>query len=179
MPSELERMKQILASLSLLACITLFSCNKNTPKEVAQEWLTAFYHQDYDDAKKLSTEETKFMVNTCQGFSSCLPDSLKQKAKKVTISIKDVKIEGDKATVLFTASNAPTQQEPPLKLVKQNEKWLVQFTKSDFKQDDASPNNPMGGGATITLDNPAPPPANTPSDAAMLPDTTKQQQPQQ
>ena len=65
-------MKRIFATVALCTCFVLLGCNKNNPKDVAKEWLTDFYHQDYDDAKKLSTEETKFMVNTCQGFSSCL-----------------------------------------------------------------------------------------------------------
>jgi hypothetical protein len=161
-------------SLIIISLALLTGCSKNTPEAVAKDWLTAFYHQDYDAAKKLSTEETKVMLSTIQGFSGSLADSIKQKAKQVTITIKSVKTEGDKATVTFIASNTPNQEEPPLKLVKQSEKWLVQFTKSDFKPTDSGESNAGNGGATITVDSPTP--AAAPADsAAMAPDTTKQQ----
>ncbi len=163
----------IFLSLLVLAVVSLTSCSKNTPEAVAKDWLTAFYHQDYDVAKKLSTEETKAMLVTIQGFSGSLADSTKQKAKQVTINIKSVKTEGDKATVTFTASNAPNQEEPPLKLVKQSDKWLVQFTKSDFKPTDSG-EPAANGGATITVDAPTTPAA--PADSTtMAPDTAKQQ----
>jgi hypothetical protein len=168
-------MKKLFYFLSIaIVSLSLFtSCNKNTPEAVAKDWLTAFYHQDYDVAKKLSTEDTKAMLNIIQGFSGSFADSIKQKAKQVSITIKSVKTEGDKATVTFVASNNPKQEEPPLKLVKQNDKWLVQFTKSDFKPTDSGDKVPATGGATITVDNPLP--AATGDSATMAPDTTKQQ----
>lgn len=162
-----------LLTIVLISVALLTGCSKNTPEAVAKEWLTSFYHQDYDVAKKLSTEETKVMLGTIQGFSGALLDSIKQKAKLVTITIKSVKTEGDKATVTFTASSTPNQEEPPLKLVKQNEKWLVQFTKSDFKPSDSGESSTAAGngGATITVGSPQP---MTASDSTTGVDSTKQ-----
>lgn len=165
-------MKRIISVLSLAVCFFLLSCNKNNPKDVAREWLTDFYHQDYESAKKMSTEETRDMLNTIQGFSGALEDSIKEKARKVTIEIKDVKVEGDKATVSFRASNAPNQEEPPLKLVRQNEKWLVQFTKSDFKPEDNSQQEPG-----VIFADPTPTAPARPDTATMAPDTSRQQAP--
>lgn len=165
-------MKKIILTLSLLLVTgaLLVSCNRGTPRDVAKEWLTDFYHQDYEAAKKLSTEDTKNMINTLQGFTNALPDSTKQRAKMVAINIKSVKEDGDNATVTFTTSEDPKEQ-PPLKLVKQNNKWLVQFSKADF----------MGGenkepGAAVTPEAPAP--AQAPAtDAPMTsPDTAAQRQ---
>ncbi len=150
-----------------IASATLMGCAKNTPKDVAKEWLTDFYHMDYEGAKKLSTEEGKLMISTIEGFTNSFDDSIKQKAKTVTITIKDVKVEGDKAYVTFVGSNAPNGQEPPLRLVKQNDKWLVMFTKSDFKPSDSIK---AGNGATIVPDAT---PATTTPDANMTPDTAK------
>ena len=161
--------KYILTMLAIVgSALMLVSCNKGTPKDVAQEWLTAFYHQDYEVAKKISTEETKAMLSTIQGFTGSLPDSVKQKAKKVVISIKDVKEEGDKATVRFMASD-DTNEPPALKLVKQNDKWLVQFSKSDFigneegQEGDAtlSTETPSADSATISVA-----PAAAPADSS-------------
>ena len=165
-------MKKTLYFLSILFVAVIFaSCNKNTPEAVAKEWLNDYYHLEYDDAKKLSTEETKAMLNDTQGFSNSLADSVKQNAKKVSITIKEVKIDGDKATVKFVASNEPDHEQPALKLVKQNEKWLVMWTKDDMKplEDKANMAQPATPEVSIT---PGPPPA---ADANMSPDTTKQQ----
>lgn len=162
-------MKKILLSLSLILVTGAFlvSCNKSSPKDVAKEWLTDFYHQDYDAAKKLSTEETKNMMNTLQGFTNALPDSVKQKAKGVTITIKSVKEDGNNAVVTFVASDDPKEQ-PPLKLVKQNDKWLVQFSKGDFMGNEAKENT----NATMSADTTAPAAAPATTDASMTtPDT--------
>ncbi len=165
-------MKKIILSLAVMLAsgVFLISCNKSSPKDVAKEWLTDFYHQDYDAAKKLSTEDTKNMMTTLQGFTSALPDSVKQKAKLVTINIKSVKEDGNNATVTFTTSDDDKEQ-PPLKLVKQNDKWLVQFSKGDFVGGEAKEN---GSGATITQDAPVAPAT---ADAPMTkPDTAQQKQ---
>ena len=151
----------------LLTTVFLTACNKSAPKDVAKEWLTDFYHQDYDAAKKLSTEEAKIMINTIQGFTNSFPDSIKQKAKNVTIMVKTVKEEGNTATVTFVASD-DTKEQPPLKLVKQNDRWLVQFSKGDFTGGDSKDNNT--GGATLSPDN-GPAPAAEPASSAVPADT--------
>lgn len=144
-------MQKITSILAITVVMLLSSCSKNTPKDVARQWLTDFYHMDFEDAKKYSTEETKIMLGTIEGFSASFADSIKQNAKKVTITIKGVREEGDKAYVTFSASNDPTATEPPLKLVKQNDKWLVQFTKSDFKPEENTEdeNSTNSGGVSI------------------------------
>jgi len=136
-------MKKILLSLSalLLAAVVVISCNKNSPKEVANTWLTNFYHMDYDAAKKVSTEDTKNILAQLQQLSNMISDSSKKEQKKITITIKDVKEEGDKATVSYsTSSDSPNSKNNILKLVKQNGQWLVQFSKNDSMGD-------MGGNA--------------------------------
>ncbi len=106
------------------------SCNKNSPKEVATTWLNSFYHMDCETAKKVSTEDTKSLIATLQQFTSMIPDSMKKEMKKIVVTVKDVKEDGDKATATYTLSNDPGKDQS-LPLVKQNGKWLVQFTKND------------------------------------------------
>ena len=140
---------------------------------MAREWLTDFYHLDYDAAKKYSTEDTKNMLNVLEGFTNALPDSTRQRAKSATINIKSLKEDANTATVTFTTSEEPNKEQPPLKLVKQDNKWLVQFTKADFtgaENADAA----ATGGATISQDAPAAPAT---ADAPMTtPDTAAQKQ---
>lgn len=117
--------------MSLLVCLAfLAGCNKNTPKEVARTWLNSFNHMDFEQAMKVSTNDTKNLLNSLNELTSGVSDSGKTEVKKITVSIKDVKEEGDKAVVTYTSSDNPTEQK--LNLVKQNDKWLVLFTKTDL-----------------------------------------------
>ena len=78
-------MKKILLSFStlFLASMMLVSCSKNSPKDVANSWLTSFYHMDYEAAKKVSTEDTKALLTQLGALSSMMPDSLKKEAKNI------------------------------------------------------------------------------------------------
>ncbi len=159
-------MKRILLSVStlLLAAMMLVSCSKNSPKDVATTWLNGFYHMDYEAAKKVSTEDTKNLLSQLQQLSGMVPDSSKKELKKITVNVKDVKEEGDKATATYTTSdNAAKDQQ--LKLVKQGDKWLVQFSKSDTMGGaDGGDQQPGGADSTGT--------GGAPGDANMA-DTTK------
>ena len=124
--------KLMYSSLALILVTFLFtSCSKNTPKDVAYTWLTAFNHIDFETAKKLSTPDTKNLLNSLQALSEAVADSNKKELKKVTVTIKDVKENGDKAVVAYTTSDNPTKEQT-LKLVKIDNKWLAQFSKVDL-----------------------------------------------
>lgn len=160
--------------LAVLAMALMTACKSGTPKDVAREWLTDFYHQDYDDARKLSTEDTKNMMNILQGFTNALPDSVKQRAKRVTINIKSVNEQGNTATVTFTTSEDPNNVQPPLKLVKQNDKWLVQFSKADFAGSDK--NDPMNMASPADSGTAAPATAPATDAPMTTPDTATRKQ---
>ena len=138
----------LLAAVAILSLTAITSCkNGGNPKDVANTWLVAFYHMDYEAAKKVSTDETKTLLAQLAQFSGMVPDSTKQQYKKITVNIKDVKENGDKADVTYTISD-PTSKEASdkdqmLHLVKQNNKWLVQFSKNDTMGGDDA-NGPAG-----------------------------------
>ena len=95
--------KIVYTSLALiLVAFMLPGCSKNTPKDVAYNWLTAFNHLDFDAAKKLSTPDTKNLLNSLQVLTENVADSNKKDLKKVSITIKDVKLNGDKAVATYT-----------------------------------------------------------------------------
>jgi hypothetical protein len=154
-------MKKILLSVLalMIAAVMLVSCNKNSPKDVATAWLNGFYHMDYDAAKKISTEDTKNLLSQLQQLSGMIPDSSKKEMKKIVVTVKDLKEEGDKATVTYTTSDKPAQEEK-LPMVKQNGKWLVQFSKGDAMGGADGGADQQQGGADSTGAPPAD--ANTP-----------------
>jgi hypothetical protein len=164
-------MRKILHTFSALfiTATLIVSCGpKNSPKDVANEWLTAFYHMDYEAAKKVSTEDTKALLTQLGALSGMMPDSSKAQMKKASITIKDVKEEGDNATVTYTVNDMGKETPkdfPPLKLVKQSGKWLVQFSKNDQMGGSGS-----SGGSTSSADTTSATPP--PTGDAGAPDTT-------
>lgn len=106
------------------------ACNKNNPEAVAKQFLSGFYHMEYEKARQVSTEQTIQLVNLMEQFAIQYPDSVKQNAKKKKIELVEVKEEGDNAVAIYTVSDEPGVQQK-LKLVKQNGKWLVSHSKED------------------------------------------------
>lgn len=140
-------MKKFLGSFAaiLIVVVMLTSCSSNSPKGVAKKYLNAYYHLDFDGAKKVSTDETKKMLDMFQQLAPMMPDSAKQQLKKITVDIKDEKIDGDKAVVTYTTSDNPKDQT--LHLVKQNNQWLVQWSKQDQMNDNGGGQPDAQGGA--------------------------------
>ena len=124
-------MKKLLFSLAAvcLLAISLVSCSSNSPKASAEKFLNNLYHMDYKEAKTVATEDTKKILDMMEQFSSMMPDSAKDNAKKIKVTIKDEKIDGDKAIVTYTTSESTTEQK--VDLVKENGKWLVKYSKQD------------------------------------------------
>jgi Domain of unknown function (DUF4878) len=166
LPTKLNYMRKIFLSFSALLMIAMMtvSCGGgNSPKDVANTWLTSFYHMDYDAAKKVSTEETKAMLTQLSQLSGMVGDSSKKELKKITVNVKDVKENGDKAVATYTTSDNASKEQT-LNLVKKDGKWLVQFTKSDqMGGGDAGGSGHSGTDSTAA---PAAPPADAPADTS-------------
>ena len=169
-PKQISYMKKIFLPIValLIATILFVGCNKGgSPKGVATTWLTAFYHMEYETAKKVSTEETKSLLTQLAQFSGMVPDSTKQQYKKITVTVKEATENGDKADVTYML-NDPTSKDQSnapqvLHLVKQNGIWLVQFSKNDSMggaEDKGGNDKPAGGDAAPTQ---AAPPTDAPA----------------
>ena len=150
----------------ILVAFLMAGCSKNTPKDVAYNWLTAFNHLDFDGARKLSTADTKNLLSSLQQLTDKVTDSNKKELKKVTVTIKDVKVDGDKAIATYSSSDNPTKDET-LHLVKQGNNWLVQFTKVDLMGEvpDNKDEEPNGADSTGAV--------GAPQDTTMSADTSR------
>lgn len=152
--------KLVLSFVALLAvAVTFTACNSNSPKASADKFLTSLAHMDYEAAKSVSTEETKKMLDLFSQFSSMMTDSMKAEAKKIKITVKDEKIEGDNATVTYTSSEDENKTEHKLNLTKKDGKWLVVWNKDEG----------MGGGNEDQSAEPAPEDAETLMDTTIAP----------
>ncbi len=126
-------MKKIITIVLAVALMgaTFSSCkNGGDPKKdaetAASSFLNSIKDMDYTKAKEFGTDNTAQMLEMMSSFTSMMPDSVKEEAKKITFDISEVTISeaGDAATVKFAGSDAPDKTEE-IKLVKQEDKWLV------------------------------------------------------
>lgn len=154
-------MNRVLFSILAVLGITVFfsSCSQNSPEPVAKKWLNSFYHLDYETAKTVSTDETKKIIAMFQQLSINSSDSDKAQLKRIKVEIKNVKTEGDKSTVTYVTSDNPKEQT--IHLVKQNGKWLVQWSKQDQMTGDENGNGDVQPADSTAVDS-AMPAANTP-----------------
>lgn len=124
------------AGLMLMAAAVFTGCSSDSPKAAAEKFLNNLNHMDYEGAKTVATEETRNMLDMLAQFSSMMPDSVKEAAKKITVTINEEKILSDTtAYITYTTSENTTEQR--LNLVKRStsekgdEKWLAQWSKAD------------------------------------------------
>lgn len=123
-------MKKVLYSVVLLlATLALMSCKDKTPEEVAEAFANAFHNMDYKTAKSLATENSAKQLDVLAQMASSLPESEKENAKKVIITMGNGTITGDKASYFYTPSDNPVPQK--VNLVNVKGKWLVEWNKND------------------------------------------------
>lgn len=109
--------------------VSLFSCKSDSPKPVAEKFLNGIMHMNFEEAKGVSDSTTKELLERAESYMAMIPDSIKAQAKDIKVNIKNVKEEGDKATVTFNTSKL--NEEQTLNLVKVDGKWLVKMSKND------------------------------------------------
>jgi hypothetical protein len=96
---------------------------------VAQNFLTALAKTDFKNARLYCTPETGKVIDMLESFSTDMPDSIRQKAKEIKVSIKSVKPNGDKCEVVYT--NSEKEEDQILYLEKKDGKWLVNMSKDE------------------------------------------------
>lgn len=133
---------------ALVAAVILFTAcgGGESPKAVAQKFITAIEDKKFDDAAALGTEDTKKAVQMLQSFASMMPAD----AKKKEFEFGEEKVDGDKATVSYKEKG--TDKEQTVNLVKQDGKWLVSMSKEEMTggsgSESAEPTAPVDSAAT-------------------------------
>ena len=121
----------------LVALFSIFisSCTTtNSPRPVAEKFLEAYQHHDFEEAKKYSTKETVKLLQVLERISK---EETEQTTEPTTIEITSEEIAGEKATVYFKETGDSTEQKLMLKKVVVNgekeKQWRVLLTKEDAK----------------------------------------------
>lgn len=121
-------MKPLWSLLFLLPLI--FSCQNdsapkqvtlpNTPALVAQQWVEAFYNDDFPKALALSTDITRMMIDSVK-------KELEPDANTIAFTISNVSCtnKGDSATCTYVYQEEQDRFEEYIDLIKQKGQWLV------------------------------------------------------
>ena len=126
-------MKKFILSTVVLATAILFSCNNmgsGDPKAVLAQFIDALAKKDIATARKLSTTESKSMLDLMEmGMKSGEGKDL-EKYDKSNMEFGQAKIEGDKATVPVKEKTSGETVNYTLK--KESGSWKVAFDKSSL-----------------------------------------------
>lgn len=131
-------MKYVLTLFTICISFSVFSQKVHPEQKVieqtARKFIKALVYEKYDDAKALSTDGTKTMIEQLKMFASMVPDSLmaemaahRKEAQSVIYVLKKIEFEENNAFgcfATFQESDNPRNKEI-IYLVKQNGVWLV------------------------------------------------------
>ena len=83
-------MKKILALVAGIVALTMVSCDKNTPEEVAKEFFTHYAKYEFDQIQDCVLEEDRAYYQLVQ---SMVPEEDKANAANLKLDIQNVKCE--------------------------------------------------------------------------------------
>lgn len=131
-------MKKIWSLLmAVVVSFSLIGCSKESPKEIAEKFTNAIYQRDYAAAMSVATDESKKQLDMLAQLSREFPQTEDAKNIKIKMGREEISKDGNRATVFYTTSESSIEQR--VNLVKVNDKWLVEWNKSDTRIDDATP----------------------------------------
>lgn len=143
-------MKKIiqLFALLLVSSVVLFSCsNSQKPEDVATQFTKAMKEQNWEEAKKLSDEETKGLIELLSSFSK-MGDSASKSNDVKKASAEElifVKSEIKDSTAIVYFKDKATSKEEQIPLKKINGKWLVAIKKEGMNKEGMGGDNSASG----------------------------------
>ena len=141
-------MKKILLLVSIVLAFAACNTAGNSPKATVDAMFTAMKNGNLDEMKKCITKSDVSMIEAGEKFLTALdPDAVKKmrekmttefkdKVKDVKYTLKDEKIDGDKATVTAEVVENGKTESHNFDLVKEDGAWKVSFMKSGFTGED-------------------------------------------
>jgi hypothetical protein len=119
--------------LLLFAIIILGCSNYDSPKNVAEEFLSAFSKHDFQKAAAYGTKETNKLLKQLDRIEQVEKEKMQLPSEKINIISEE--IQGNKAIVYFKEEGSNTEEK--LHLVKVNvggrKEWRVMLSKTDVK----------------------------------------------
>lgn len=150
-----NKMKKSIKLFALLAVtsVALFSCsNSQKPEDVATQFTKAMKEQKWEEAKKLSDEETKGIIDLVSSMGKMGDSGSKSNdAKKASAEeLIFVKSEVKDSTAIVYFKDKATSKEEQIPLKKINGKWLVAMKKEGMNKEGMEGGNPANASGDST-----------------------------
>ncbi|MCK9557897.1 MAG: DUF4878 domain-containing protein [Candidatus Cloacimonetes bacterium] len=122
--------------LVIVALLGLAACG-NKAESTAKSFFNALENQDFDAAKKLTTEEGQQLLTLVEGFAQSAGEEQIADMKKNKYEVVETVIDGDSAVVKYRQWNTdkPDEKEDhDLQMKKVDGAWKVHFVKDDVQK---------------------------------------------
>lgn len=128
-------MKKVFFGFALFLMFVMSSCSDNSPKSVAQKFLSAMENQEFKEAEKYSDESMKQLLDMLDQ----MPKDNNKKAENAKVKVTRVEEKGDKAKVFYIVESKEIKgevKEQSIDLKKVDGQWKVSFNKEDMNKED-------------------------------------------
>lgn len=128
-------MKRLFLIPMLFLVFLVTSCSSNSPKVVAEKFLTEMENQNFEEAKKYADDSMKQLLSMLDG----MPKGNNKKAENVKVKVVRVEENGDKAKAFYIVEGNDVEgesKEQNIDLKKVDGKWKVSFNKEDTNKED-------------------------------------------
>ncbi|ATA75702.1 MULTISPECIES: DUF4878 domain-containing protein [Capnocytophaga] len=122
-------MRKVFFIATLFVAFLVTSCSNNSPKSVAEKFLTSMENSDFEEAKKYADDSMQQMLGMLSGMGKELPKG--NEKKKVTIT--KVEEDGDNAKAFYKVEGE--EEEKSIDLKKVDGKWKVTFNKENSNKE--------------------------------------------
>ncbi|RIY36084.1 lumazine-binding protein [Capnocytophaga canis] len=122
-------MRKVFFIATLFVAFLVTSCSNNSPKSVAEKFLTSMENSDFEEAKKYADDSMQQMLGMLSGMGKELPKG--KEKKKVTIT--KVEEDGDNAKAFYKVEGE--EEEKSIDLKKVDGKWKVTFNKENSNKE--------------------------------------------
>ena len=124
-------MKKLFLSLFLIGSLMLTSCSGNSPKAVAEKFMTAVNANNFEEAGKYCDAQTSQLLKSLNELMKSVPSS-DAKNEQLFKGFKITKVEenGDKAKVFYTTEDS-NGKETALDRKKVDGKLIVSMNKEN------------------------------------------------
>jgi len=122
--------------LVFLALVGLTACAKK-PEPVAKAFFKALENQDFEAAKKLSTQEGQQLLSLIQSLTENVSEEQKAELLNTKYQVLDTIVDGDNATVTYErweADSPESKESLTIQLKKIDGDWKVHFVKDDLQK---------------------------------------------
>ncbi|HCM16460.1 MAG: hypothetical protein WCY87_02740 [Candidatus Cloacimonadales bacterium] len=122
--------------LIIVALLGLTACG-NKVESTAKSFFKALENQDFEAAKKLSTEEGQQLLTLIEGFAQSADEEQIADMKKTKYEIVETVVEGDSAVVKYRQWNTDkpeAKEDHELQMKKVEGAWKVHFVKDDVQK---------------------------------------------